>query len=57
MAELQILNNAINVLKNECSNNESCEDCILGKVSRNGYIDCRLHKDPCNWENFKGAEE
>lgn len=53
MAETYILNRAISILRNECASHESCEECPMGKVSPNGYIDCLLHYDPCRWQLLK----
>lgn len=53
MVETNIINGAIMVLKNECSNHELCENCPMSKVISEGYVKCRLHYDPCKWELLK----
>lgn len=53
MAEIHILNNAINVLKNECSRHEICEECPMSKVTTWGYVECQLRPNPCRWKFVK----
>lgn len=48
MSELYILNNALMVLKNECSNHIFCDDCPMS----DGEV-CMLKNEPSAWETLK----
>lgn len=49
------LNEAIIVLKNECSKHELCEECPFVKISAIG-VECQLHYEPYRWKLLKGEK-
>lgn len=48
MSELSILNNALKVLRNECSKHIFCDTCPMS----DGEV-CMLENEPSGWETLK----
>lgn len=51
MSRIDELNEAIAILREECSNHETCEGCPLGKSYT--YMICQLNDDPWRWEKME----
>lgn len=53
MATVNELNDAMEIIKAECSAHEGCEDCYFAKRNR-----CKLFESiPMDWETIKDGEQ
>ena len=54
MAEIYILNQAINTLRNNCLNHKKCKGCPFREDKE---FQCKLMHYPCGWANLEEREQ